>query len=82
MYHDNGLALDPEGLLSTIPSICHVLVGIFCGGLIMRTKDNAVRMQNLFIAGTILTFAGLLLEYGCPISKKYGLLHLFSPHAD
>ena len=70
MYHDNGLALDPEGLLSTIPSICHVLVGIFCGGLIMRTKDNAVRMQNLFIAGTILTFAGLLLEYGCPISKK------------
>ena len=36
----------------------------------MHTKDNAVRMQNLFIAGTILTFAGLLLEYGCPISKK------------
>ncbi len=70
MYHDSGLAFDPEGLLSTIPSICHVLIGVFCGGLIMRTKDNAVRMQNLFIAGTILTFAGLLLEYGCPISKK------------
>lgn len=70
MYHDGGLALDPEGLLSTIPSICHVLIGFYCGMLIMSTKDNSERIQYLFIVGAILTFGGFLLDYGCPISKK------------
>ena len=27
-------------------------------------------MERLFLIGTILTFAGFLLSYGCPISKK------------
>ncbi len=70
MYKDSGLALDPEGFISTIPSIAHVLVGFYCGMLIMQTKDNVERMQRLFIVGAILTFAGFLLSYGCPINKK------------
>ena len=70
MYIDSGVYLDPEGLLSTIPSVCHVLVGFYCGKLIMATKDNTLRMQQLFIAGAILTFAGFLLSYGCPVNKK------------
>ncbi|MDD3907256.1 MAG: DUF5009 domain-containing protein, partial [Bacteroidales bacterium] len=28
------------------------------------------RIQRLFLVGTILTFSGFLLSYGCPISKK------------
>ena len=70
--HMNGetLKFDPEGLLSTLPSIAHVLIGFLCGGLIMKTKDNAVRMNYLFIVGTILTFSGFLLDYGLPINKK------------
>lgn len=70
MYKDAGLAIDPEGLLSTIPSICHVLIGFWCGELLMAVKDNGERIQRLFLVGTILTFSGLLLSYGCPISKK------------
>lgn len=70
MYTDSGIYLDPEGLLSTIPAICHVLIGFYVGKIIMQTKDNHVRMLHLFIAGAILTFAGFLLSYGCPISKK------------
>lgn len=70
MYNDSGVFLDPEGLLSTIPSICHVLIGFCCGGILMRTKDNTVRIQQLFIVGSILTFAGFLLAYACPINKK------------
>lgn len=70
MYKDAGLAIDPEGLLSTIPSICHVLIGFWCGKLLMSVKDNGERIQQLFLVGTVLTFSGFLLSYGCPISKK------------
>lgn len=64
------LKFDPEGLLSTLPSIAHMLIGFICGGLIMKTKDNEKRINSLFIVGTIMTFAGFLLDYGMPINKK------------
>ena len=76
MYKDNGI--DPEGLLSTIPSIAHVLLG-FCVGRMMlengKANEDRESMLNshlikLFLAGTILTFSGFLLSYGCPINKK------------
>ncbi len=74
MYKDTvdgvKLAFDPEGLMSTIPSIAHVLIGFWCGMLIMGTKDNTLRINKLFIVGVILTFVGLLLDYGMPINKK------------
>lgn len=68
--NDVTLKFDPEGLLSTLPSIAHMLIGFLVGGMIVRIKDNNVRITNLFILGTILTFAGFLLSYGMPINKK------------
>lgn len=68
MYKDNGI--DPEGVLSTIPSIAHVLIGFCVGKLLMEVKDISEKIERLFLVGTILTFAGFLLSYGCPISKK------------
>ncbi|MCM1066585.1 MAG: DUF5009 domain-containing protein [Muribaculaceae bacterium] len=65
-----ALTLDPEGIVSTLPSIAHMLIGFICGGLIMSTKDNNLRINKLFIVGTILTFAGFLLSYGLPLNKK------------
>ncbi|MDR0825284.1 MAG: heparan-alpha-glucosaminide N-acetyltransferase domain-containing protein [Prevotella sp.] len=70
MYKDSGLAIDPEGLLSTIPSVCHVLIGFCCGKVLLTTKDNNERIQRLFIIGAIMTFLGFLLSYGCPFNKK------------
>lgn len=70
MYTDSGVKLDPEGLLSTIPAVCHVLIGFCCGGLLLNTKDNYEKINRLFILGAILTFSGFLLSYGCPINKK------------
>ncbi|GAB1414893.1 heparan-alpha-glucosaminide N-acetyltransferase domain-containing protein [Paludibacter sp.] len=70
MYKDNGLSIDPEGLISTIPAICHVLIGFYAGRMLMSTKDNKERVLQLFIMGTILIFSGFLLSYGCPINKK------------
>ncbi|MDE6612492.1 MAG: DUF5009 domain-containing protein [Muribaculaceae bacterium] len=64
------VALDPEGLTGTLPSVAHVLIGFICGGLISGTKDNTLRVNRLFIVGTVLTFAGFLLSYGLPMNKK------------
>ncbi|MBQ8224067.1 MAG: DUF1624 domain-containing protein [Bacteroides sp.] len=76
MYKDNGI--EPEGLLSTIPAIAHVLLGFYVGKLMLdgskQAEDRASflnsQITTLFLVGTILTFSGLLLEYGCPINKK------------
>lgn len=76
MYNPN--VLDPEGVLSTIPAIAHVLLGFCVGRLMLESKKinkDRTDMLNshlikLFLIGTTLTFAGLLLSYGCPINKK------------
>ena len=65
-----NIAFDPEGLLSTLPAIAHVLIGFVCGEAIMSTKDNFRRIGDLFIVGTIMMFAGFLLNYGLPINKN------------
>ena len=75
MYRDTTpegvrIAFDPEGLLSTLPSIAHVLIGFLSGKLIVENKDNHTRVEKLLIWGTLLAFSGLLLQYGCPINKK------------
>lgn len=74
MYVDHGI--DPEGVLSTIPSIAHTMVGFCVGKFILcrKTTDDSQHlnqvMLRLFIVGVSLTFAGLLLQYGLPINKK------------
>lgn len=68
MYKDNGV--DPEGLLSTIPALAHVLIGFCVGKMIMEVKDLNDKIERLFLIGVSMTFVGFLLSYGCPISKK------------
>ena len=70
MYRQGDLAFDPEGLLSTIPSIAHVLIGFCCGGLLVGARNLTDKIQNLFLVGSALMLCGWLLSYGCPINKK------------
>lgn len=74
MYKDTvdgvKLALDPEGLLSTIPSIAHVLIGFWAGMKMMEVKDINMRVNRLFIIGAVLMFLGFLFDYAIPINKK------------
>jgi predicted acyltransferase len=75
MYHDTTAAgvripFDPEGLLSTIPCLAHVLLGFWAGKLLSDTKDLNQKIQKLFVFGTLILFAGFLLDYGFPINKK------------
>ena len=66
----SGDVIDPEGLLSTISAIAHVMIGFSVGKLLMEVKDIHEKLERLFLIGVILTFAGFLLSYGSPISKK------------
>lgn len=77
MYKDNGI--DPEGLLSTIPSVAHVLLGFYVGRMMLagggkepQDRETLLRSHliKLFLLGTVLAFSGWLLSYGCPLNKK------------
>jgi predicted acyltransferase len=68
MYKDNGI--DPEGLLSTIPAVAHVLIGFCMGKVLLDTKGMDQKMLRLLRIGCTMLFGGFLLKYACPISKK------------
>lgn len=75
MYHETladgtRIAFEPEGLLSTLPRIAHVIFGVFVGRIIAQNSDMNLKINRLFVFGTILLFAGLLWQYGDPINKK------------
>ncbi|HEX6751556.1 MAG TPA: heparan-alpha-glucosaminide N-acetyltransferase domain-containing protein [Longimicrobium sp.] len=51
---------DPEGLLSTVPAIVTVLLGIFAGEWLRSARPPAERATGLFFAGNALMAAGLV----------------------
>ena len=68
MYNDRSI--EPEGLLSTLPSIAHVLIGFCIGKICAEEKDMNAKLVRLFVWGIQLTLGGWLLSYACPINKK------------
>lgn len=72
LYHKSPV--DPEGLLGTISSIAHVMLGFYCGQLIRKKKSVEQKIIALFVVGTVLVIAGWLLSYGLPLNK-----HVWSP---
>ncbi|MBQ7691797.1 MAG: DUF5009 domain-containing protein [Muribaculaceae bacterium] len=74
MYHEHAfgekLALDPEGILSTLPCIAHVLIGFMVGKCLTEVHDNRDRVVQIAIWGGVMLLVGWLLQYGIPCSKK------------
>ncbi len=61
---------DPEGLLSTIPAVATVLLGIFAGEWLRSARPPAERATGLFFAGNALMAAGLVWNPVFPINKN------------
>ncbi|HSU14069.1 acyltransferase family protein [Longimicrobium sp.] len=61
---------DPEGLLSTLPAVATVLLGIFAGEWIRGERAPAERATGLFFAGNALMAAGLVWNAVFPINKN------------
>ncbi|MGN6618847.1 MAG: acyltransferase family protein [Ilyomonas sp.] len=70
MYHGEGVAFDPEGLVSTIPAITQVIFGYFVGNYIQQKGKNYEMLTNLFVAGVVLLFAGYCWGMVFPLNKK------------
>ena len=74
MYHESAygesISFDPEGILSTLPCIAHVLIGYMAGRMIIATHNNTERVTTLLLWGTVMLLAGWLLQYGIPCGKK------------
>ena len=70
LYHGEGMAFDPEGLLSTLPSIVNVLVGYFAGDFVRRKGNSYETVSKMMIAGAILIFGALVWDMVFPINKK------------
>jgi predicted acyltransferase len=61
---------DPEGLISTLPSIATALFGIMAGHILKLKRDLSERTTWLYLAGSILIALGLICDIWLPINKK------------
>lgn len=84
MYHGEGIAFDPEGIVSTIPAIVQVIFGYLVGDYIVKRGKHIQEMENhavkgleiyqtltvLFIAAMAFLFSGYAWGLSFPINKK------------
>jgi predicted acyltransferase len=61
---------DPEGIVSTLPSIATTLFGILAGHLLRLRKTLAERVTWMFCAGNVLIAVALICDIWLPINKK------------
>ncbi|MFN8356621.1 MAG: heparan-alpha-glucosaminide N-acetyltransferase domain-containing protein [Spirosomataceae bacterium] len=70
LYHGEGYPFDPEGLLSTLPSIATALLGYLTGYFIQNTQNKSLVLSRLLLAGVGLVAIALLWNQVFPINKK------------
>lgn len=62
---------DPEGIISTLPSIATFLFGMMAGHILrLRNFDLSERIMRLFVVGNALIAVGLICNIWLPINKK------------
>ena len=76
MYKGEGIPFDPEGIMSTIPSIVQVIFGYIVGDFIRKKTSESGQVRNfemltiLFIAAVGFLVAGYTWNLVFPINKK------------
>lgn len=70
LYHGEGVAFDPEGLLSTMTSVVNVVAGYTAGRYIQQKGNTYEGLTKLLIAGALLLFAAYCWNLAFPINKK------------
>lgn len=60
---------DPEGVLSTIPAIGTLMLGVLAGRWLGTARPLHERLSGLFAAGAIATMLGLMWHWSFPINK-------------
>ena len=70
MYHGEGVAFDPEGILSTLPAIVNVLAGYLAGRFFRDHGTNGRTIAWLLVAGAVCVLLALSWNTVFPINKK------------
>jgi predicted acyltransferase len=70
LYHGEGVGFDPEGILSTLPSIVNVVAGYLTGKFIQEKGINYETISKMMLAGAVLLFLALSWDTVFPINKK------------
>ncbi len=68
LYHKSPI--DPEGLLGTIPSIAHTMIGLYVGLIVKEKIAISERLLRLFTLSSLLLVVGFLLSFGFPLNKR------------
>jgi len=70
LYHGEGIAFDPEGLLSTIPAIGNVIGGYMVGSFVQQKGKSWEGLSKLLLAGFTLLCIAYFWDLLFPINKK------------
>jgi len=70
LYHGEGVAFDPEGILSTLPAIVNVICGYYAGKFIQEKGKGFETISKLMLYGFLFIFLALCWNMSFPIGKK------------
>lgn len=70
LWQGKGLAFDPEGILSTVPSIVNVIIGFEATRVLLASEDKAKALSQLFVAALLLIGLALVWNLLLPINKS------------
>jgi len=70
IYKRDSILFDPEGILSTLPSIVNVIAGYIAGVFIQQKGKTYEGISKLLIAGFLIASLALWWDLVFPISKK------------
>ena len=70
LYHGEGIAFDPEGILSTLPAIVNVLAGYLAGCFARERGANYETIAKLLMVGAACVIVAICWDPAFPINKK------------
>ena len=70
LYHGEGVPFDPEGWLSTLPSVVNVTFGYMIGKFIQEKGKSFEGLSKLLLVGCALIVIGYFWDLSFPINKK------------
>jgi predicted acyltransferase len=70
LWQGKGMPFDPEGILSTLPSIVNVIIGFEATRVLLASENKAKALSQLFVSALLLIGAALLWSLVFPINKS------------
>ncbi len=70
VYHGEGIAFDPEGIMSSFAAIVQVIFGYLIGNYILQKGKTQEMLNAIFITGCVLVLTGIGWNMVFPLNKK------------